>query len=415
MKVAYVVSLFPCWSETFILREVQELARRGIEVRIFSLRRATEKLVQPEAVPFLGRVRYPSWRGSVRSSLRRLFRDPLGLVRVGLAIVRSMGRSPSMLVKSLAMVPRALHFLDLIREEGFDHIHAHWATYPATAAWIFKSLEGLPYSFTAHAHDIWLARPLLEEKIEGARFVATISEFNRRYLLPHAGCDPGKLRVIHCGLDLRRFPVRWEDPALPCPRILAAGRLDEIKGFPHLIDACRELSRRGVPYQAKVIGDGPLRAKLEDQVRAGGLEDRVTLSPALPQEELAREIRASTLFVLPSIRTPSGNQDGIPVVLMEAMALGVPVVSTAVAGIPELIQSGVNGVLVEPGSPRDLAEAIRSLLADRSARERLSRAARGTVERGFDITASVDLLLRGMAPAAPAGDEERTLDESYIS
>ncbi len=401
MKIGYVVSLFPCWSETFIANEIRELRRRGASIEIFSLRRPTERLVQDEVIPLLDRVHYPTFAASAAGFATYAGRHPLRLARVAALITVSMWRTPGMLVKTLAMLPRALGFLRTLVRLDIRRVHAHWATYPATACWLFHVFEGIEYSFTAHAHDIWLAKPLLPRKIEAARFVATISEYNRAYLVPFAGRFPEKLKVIRCGLDLGRFPwlvgggeARRERSAVH--RVVAVGRLDEIKGFPCLIDACRTLRDAGVPFACRIIGDGPLEPSLRRRIAAHRLEGVVELTGAMPHSRLLPEIREASVFVAPSVRSRSGNQDGIPVAIMEAMALGTPVIATRIAGIPELVRDGENGILVEAGDPRALAEAIRSVL-DREDLEALTRSARATIEGRFNIEKSVGELLRELS------------------
>jgi colanic acid/amylovoran biosynthesis glycosyltransferase len=390
MKIAYVVSLFPCWSETFILSEIRELRRRGANVTIFSLRSPSESLIQEEAAPFLGNVCYPSLRWSIPGVLRKLILRPNISLDIMATILKSMWRSPAMLAKTIAMIPRTLGFLDIIERSGITHIHAHWATYPATACWIMRSYSGIPYSFTAHAHDIWLEKPLLAEKIRSARFVVAISEYNRRYLEAYAS-NRKSIKLIPCGLDLSRFPYR--KPVIPeTPTLLAAGRFDEIKGFPHFIEACRILHDRGFPFRARIIGDGPLRQTLIGRVRASGLDNRVEVLPAMIHSQLLPEIGRSSLFIAPSVRTARGNQDGIPVVLMEALALGTPVIASRVSGIPELIADGRTGFLVPPGNPEALAEAILEACSDPIRLEEISLAGRKTVEERFNIAASVETL-----------------------
>jgi glycosyltransferase involved in cell wall biosynthesis len=251
-------------------------------------------------------------------------------------------------------------------------------------------LSGVPYTFTAHARDIYVdTQPaLLRAEMERAEAVVTVSEYNRGYLARQlAGPTAnGKVRCIPCGLDLCHFPFeRSRPPDAGPPVILSVGRLIDKKGLGDVIAAAEILRRRGRRFQVEIIGTGPLKPALEAQVQRLGLQDRVTFLGAQPQEAVRPAYRRATLFVLPCVVSADGDRDGMPNVLLEAMASGVPVVSTAVVGIPEWIQSGRNGLLVDPRNPVMLADALDLLLADADLRDRLAQAARRTIEAHFTI------------------------------
>ncbi|HWP21007.1 MAG TPA: glycosyltransferase [Burkholderiaceae bacterium] len=397
MRVVYFVSLFPCWSETFIVRELHELLRMGVDVRIVSLKPAQEKLVQSDARALLDRVSYPvqGWRG-MWTALRGALAHPLRTLRELGAIGAQLHRHPEALVKSLVVWWRTLALVPTVGRLRPDHLHAHWATYPSTAAMIVSRRIGVPFSFTAHAHDIFLEHHLLVDKMRTAAFGVTISEFNRRYLAERVG-DMAfeRMRVVRCGVSPDELPYRpgGRQPGL----ILAVGRLDEIKGFRHLVGACERLAAWGVAFECIVIGEGRLRADLEQQIEAAGLRGRVHLPGACGQEEVRRHLYRASVFALPSVVTSSGDRDGIPVALMEAMASGTPVVSTYVSGIPELVEDGVSGLLVQPADAQGLAGALRTLLEDRELALRLARGGRETVERNFDVTKEARKLYEAFA------------------
>jgi colanic acid/amylovoran biosynthesis glycosyltransferase len=386
MKVLYIVSLFPCWSETFIVREIRELLAHGVDIRILSLKPPQEELVQEDARELLPRVIYPprGWeliRAAV-SGLWRRFGHNLGFI---LLIFRELWRSPISLAKTLVVWWRTLGAVEAVRAWGPDRVHAHWATYPASSAMHLSRLVGVPFSFTAHAHDIFVERQLLVPKLETAEFVATISEFNRRLLAQTAERAPaGRIRIVHCGIDVNNFPYMEgrPDPAA----ILAVGRLDEIKGFPVLIEACKLLRDQGVQYRCAIIGDGELRTVLESAIRMYQLHNNVQLLGARPQAEVRRYLYSAGMFVLPSVVTSNGNMDGIPVALMEAMAAGTPVISTRVSGIPELVEDRLSGLLVPQKDPVRLAGAIEELIALAGpARLEMTRAARSAIEDRFSV------------------------------
>jgi glycosyltransferase involved in cell wall biosynthesis len=399
-KVLYFTSLFPCWSETFIVREIDELIRLGVDVRIVSLKHPVEELVQSDAAELLGRVVYPQRGvGAAAQALGTCLRHPWRELSALAGMVRGLWRHPVALGKTLVVWWRTLALLPQLRGLAPDHLHAHWATYPSTAAMLASRRLGKPYSFTAHAHDIFLEDHLLADKMRTAAFSVTISEFNRRYLADKV--SPLALqcmRIIHCGVRLAEFEFA---PAGRQPRlILAVGRLDEIKGFRHLVDACELLARRKVLFECRVIGEGPLRLMLQARIDAAGLSDRVTLLGALRQEEVKAHLAQAGVFALPSVATASGARDGIPVALMEAMAVGVPVVSTRVSGIPELVEHGSSGLLAESGDAKELAECIERLIADPASARAMAAAARRTVEREFDAAVEAGKLLAAIEGSA---------------
>jgi len=384
MKVLYLVSLFPCWSETFIVREIRELLDQGIDIRILSLKPPQEKLVQEDARALLPRVLYPP-RGLklIWLVLCGLLRNPADNLSFVLLAIRGLWRTPISLAKTLIVWARTLGAEQMVRSWSPDRIHAHWATYPASSAMHLSRLLRVRYSFTAHAHDIFLERQLLGPKLATADFVATISEFNRRLLTQNAAPATGsRIRIVHCGIDVRNFPYveGRADPAT----ILAVGRLDEIKGFPVLVDACKLLRDHGIGYRCIIIGDGELRAELENAIEAYQLRDSVELLGVRPQAEVRQYLYSAGMFVLPSVKASNGNMDGIPVALMEAMAAGTPVISTRVSGIPELVEHQRSGLLVAQRDPVELASEIRHLISmGEAARLQMTRAARAEIEERF--------------------------------
>lgn len=392
-RVLYVVSLFPCWSETFIVREIEQLIARGVDVRILSLRPPSESLVQARAAALMPRVIGPrGWRAEAGPALGAALRHPLGLVAVFGHLAIGLWRQPLPLAKSLVGLWRSLALLGEVERFDPQWIHAHWATYPSTAAWMLGRLLRRPFSFTAHAHDIFVEDQLLARKLRSARMAVTISRYNVDYLARWRGADAAPLHVVHCGVDLAELPLRLEDRD---PNALGTvGRLDPIKGFEVLVEALRRLGERGIAFHCELIGEGPLRGALETQRRAAGLEGKLDMPGARPQEDVRAMLARVAIFVMPSVTTPEGNQDGIPVALMEAMASGAAVIGTTVSGLPELIEHEVNGLLVPPNDAGALAEAIARLLADPALRRRLGEAARTTVERDFDAAIEAGRLLQ---------------------
>jgi glycosyltransferase involved in cell wall biosynthesis len=397
-RVLYVVSLFPCWSETFIVREIQALLRRGADVRVVSLRPASERLVQSDARALLPRVLYPP-RGArgVASALGALAAAPSEPLRLAIRACAGMWRRPLRLAKTLVTLWRSLALADTLADLAPAHVHAHWATYPSTSALLLARLLRAPMSFTCHAHDIFVEDQLLAEKLGAAAFAVTISEHNRRHLARRYGETAARaLEVVHCGVDLAEYPYEPRDRRPGT--ILGVGRLDAIKGFRHLVEACALLRRAGRELRCEIVGDGPLRAELSGLVARSGLTPVVTLPGALGREAVLERLRSAAVFALPSVVAPDGNRDGIPVALMEAMAVGTPVVSTTVSGIPELVRDA--GLLVPPGDASALAAALARLLDDSELRELLAARARQRVAQRFDADREGARLLGLIAAAA---------------
>jgi len=404
--VAVVVSRFPLVTETFVLREIDELERQAQPVRLVPLLRERPAVVHPEARPWLRRALFTPWlsRAIVGANLRALTRYPGRYPGLLLRLVAGTVARPGVLVRTLALFPKAVYLGERLEAEGVCHLHAHFATYPATVAWVASRFFGLTFSFTVHAHDLFIHRALLEPKVKEARFVRAISRFNRAYLerlYPAArssGEGPEKVTVIHMGIEPERYepaekPAHEDRPEKETEgpaRLLCVAALKPYKGLPVLLAACEALVREGRDIVCEVVGEGPDRRTLEREIRRRGLsgegeEERVRLPGALPQEEVARRLARADVFVLPSVVAKDGQMEGLPVVLMEALAARRPTVATRLSGIPELVEDGVTGLLVEPGDPQALAAAVARLLDDRELASRLAEAGRRRVEAEYDL------------------------------
>lgn len=399
-RLLYIVSLFPCWSETFIVREIATLIAAGVDVRILSLKAPYEKLVQPDAEKLLPRVRHPLGKARAAIERARAFSaHPVALSAIMAQITARLADRPVELAKSLEALARGVEHLTWIRDFDPDLIHAHWATYPSTVAWALARVLDKPFGFTCHAHDIFVNDHLLKEKIESAAVPVTISRFNVEYLADKATPRAReRLKVVHCGVDLSTVPFR------PGGReggpIVAVGRLDSIKGFDVLVDALGELAARGRRVRCRIIGEGPKEPELRAALQRYGIADSVELCGAMPQAKVREALYGAALFALPSVVTETGDRDGIPVALMEAMAAGTPVVSTRVSGIPELVADGEEGLLVPERDPKALADAIVQILDDGERAARMAVAARAKVEQDFDAAREARKLLEFFADAS---------------
>ena len=420
--MAVLLSRFPLVTETFILREVIELERQGRPVRLVPILHERPEVVHREALPWMGRVLHaPLLSATVAAaSLRVLRRRPGQVLRLLGRLAAASASSPGFFVKTLAIFPKSLWIAERLEAEGAEHLHAHFATHPATLALIVSSLTGIPWSVTVHAHDIFVSRTLLREKLAEARFVRAISRFNRDYLERLYPELEGRVRVIHVGIDpavYRRLPP----PPAGIPTILCVASLRPYKGHAVLLEAFRLLREREVPFRCELVGDGPLRPELERRIAELGLQDAVKLAGALPQNQVARRLGQSSIFVLPSVVAPDGQMEGIPVALMEAMAAGRPVVASDLSGIPELVQDGVSGLLVPPGDAAGIAAAVRRLIDEPGLGRELGERGREKVEREFRLDVNVaDLLSEiethtGSSPSSSDSEAEALLARAGLT
>jgi glycosyltransferase involved in cell wall biosynthesis len=395
--VAYTLSRFPKISETFILEELDAVERRQFRIELLPLRRERTASIHPKAEPWLARAHFfPLFSfTTIRSHIVVFARSPRAYVGTFLAVVRGNWPSRRLLLGALAAWPRAVPMAMQLERDGIGHIHCHFATHPALAGYIVHRLAGITFSFTAHGSDLHRDQTMLREKVAEAAFVVAISDTNRRVILEHADpADAEKVHVVHCGVDLGRFALRdgsraAEGDAL---RVVCVGTLHEVKGQRFLIEAVAALRESGVDTELVFVGDGPDRSMLEQLVVESGLGGAVQFLGSRAQPEVAGALANADVLAAPSVPTADGRREGIPVALMEGMACGLPVVATALSGIPELVRDGVNGLLVEPGDVAALAHAIASLARDPDLRARLGTAARGTIETEFDIERSGAML-----------------------
>jgi glycosyltransferase involved in cell wall biosynthesis len=271
-----------------------------------------------------------------------------------------------------------------MENDGVTHIHSHYASQPTSVARVVHLLTGIPYSCSAHAHDIWHDRLLLREKLDEIKFVACCSDCGRTELIrqgnPHVG---EKVHLIYHGIDIRRF-IPPESHLRKTQRILAVGRFEDVKGFPDLVTACHLLKQEGIPFECCIVGDGDERPRVEALIKKYDLANEIQLPGAVLQENLLQYYQEATLFALPCIPSKDGRHDGIPNVMLEAMATGLPIVSTSIGGVPELVEHDIDGLFVSPGNPKELAECLKRLLRDASLRERLGAAGRKKICSRFD-------------------------------
>jgi len=400
---------FPRLSETFIANEVRLLESMGLRLRLFSIKRENEPKTHPVVHTIRARCDYlpkasslsghslPRW---LADNLPRFGRAHLGVfLRHPLRYLLTAGRALAMswryrkhafslrkvFIKEFLQAGHIAHAI--LHDPSIAHLHGHFCHGVTTITWFVSQLTGRPFSFTAHAKDIYQAElnpgDLLERKLGAARFVATCTEANARVLRERAP-DARVVHTIYHGLDTDYFvPAPRRDT--PAPLILSVGRFVHKKGFEFLIDACGELKRRGVRFGCVIVGEqGEAGEAMAAQIARLGLDGIVRLRSAVTQDALREIYRDARVFALPCQVMADGDRDGIPNVLAEAMAMGVPVVSTPISGIPELIDADTHGLLVPPADAPALANALQQVLTDDALHARLSRAGRMRICERFD-------------------------------
>jgi glycosyltransferase involved in cell wall biosynthesis len=397
MRIAYIVSRFPSTTETFIAREMRAMEALGASIELFALVRERDVVVHPEAQPFVARLRTAPAASPATWAAQWywLRRRPAAYLAAFWSVVRGDVRSPRFLLRAFVVFPMAARFAREIGTQRIDHVHAHWATHPALAAYVIERLTGIPFSFTAHAHDIFVNRTMLGAKIRAASFVAVISNYNRDYLASlYGNAIAEKLVLVRCGIDPQRFAPTAARRAHGGAgrRVVCVASLQPYKGHPVLVEALALVRERGVVVACELVGDGRERPKIEERIRALGLAESVALLGAKTSDEVVAIVQRADLFVLPSVVAPDGQMEGVPVALMEALACEVPVVASRLSGIPELVIDGVTGVLVAPGDAHELAGAIERLVTDDAQRRRLGAAGRQHVLEEFDETSNAQRL-----------------------
>ncbi len=407
-RVAYMMSRFPKITETFILFEMAAVERLGVQVDLYPLLRERTDVMHPEARPWMERANFTpfiSWP-IIRANLRMLVRHPRRYLRAAWRLFKGTWGSMRFFMGALGIFPKSVYFAEKMAATGVTHIHAHFASHPAAAAYVIHLLTGIPYSFTAHGSDLHRDQTMLREKVEEAAFVVPISAYNAEII--RGVCrqqDADKLVLIHCGIDTQAFrpaSSNGDDTTRRPLNIVNIGTIHEVKGQKYLIEACRLLHERGVDLMCHIIGDGPDREMLEAQAREAGLEDRVCFHGQRVRAEIIEMLQQADVFVAPSVPSSDGRREGIPVVLMEAMASGVPVVASRLSGIPELVHDGECGLLVPPGDSEAIADAIERLAADPALRRRLGEAGRARVLEDFDLMTNASRLVARFSTGVPA-------------
>ncbi len=397
-RIVYITATLPALTVTFIYNEIFRLRSQGAIVDTVSMNTPSENLISAEARDLKDTTLYldavgllPKLTAFTLCALRHPIRVAGGLWQI---VTAKPVKGPRDYARLIYHLIEAAYLARRMRHKLPDHLHSHFINGPTSIAMFLGRLLDVPYSFTMHASMIWLDPIAFSNKLETAAFCVSISEYNRQYVLDTYGSGyADKIHVVHCGIEpgklAREVPSKASGDKL---RLLGVGQLNRRKGFHVLIPALAALRDRNVDFDCTIVGDGAERNALEEQIASLELGERVRLAGALLHEDVKRELERADAFVLPCVISEDGWRDGIPVALMEAMAYGLPVVSTDILGLPELIEHGTGGLLVPSGDVEALTDALQRLANDRGLRDTLGRNGRAKVLSDFNNARSAERL-----------------------
>ncbi len=392
-RFAYLFERFPSFGQTFCYREVAELARQGVSSPIFAIRNPKGEPPQDWDQRIVERVHYLPGEEQLLREVRQASKKGK-LTEEVIGALDEWGRRTDFL-----RLYQAVYVGLRLQEIGIRHVHAHFAGMAArTAFWIGKFFP-ITFSFTAHANDIFAPRDFeigLDKLVDAARVIVTETDYAEKFLRERFPDRGDRIHRIYNGLDLAPF-MRADFSSTP-PLIVAVGRLIAKKGFADLIRACRLLMERGKSFRCEIIGEGPLEDELREQIAQLDLQGCVELPGAKPQHEIREYLAAATAFVLPSMIDPDGGMDNLPTVIMEAMAASLPVISTAIGGIPEMVIQKETGFLVPPGDVAALAGAIECVFDEVGLARRLGERGFRRAKELFSIEKNVRSLLARIDP-----------------
>ena len=412
MRLGYLYSRYPVISQTFCDAEMLALERRGIELVIGSVYPPLTSLRHE----YIAKLRAPIHYAPPQEILKILERNAKTTSKWPRALVERHDAKYGPVAKAEQRARNALYFAEFFARSGVDHVHVHFANRAAHTAVFLKEISGLPFSVTAHGQDFMKdlgSDDLLREICAAAEFVAAETDYSRDLLRQRCPNSAAKIHKVYNGIDMERFPALGDESARPAvapyhlPRIVSVGRLVAFKGFDELIDACAELARHRIDFFCDIIGDGRLRETLQEKVKQLDLSSRVNLLGSLSQAAVLDKLQAADIFALASTTDTQGATDVFPTVILEAMASARPVVSTRLAGIPELVVDGQTGMLAPPGDFTALADALEQLMRDPELRLRFGHAGRARIEQHFRIEQTVAPLMQMLERSCsrrPAGD-----------
>jgi glycosyltransferase involved in cell wall biosynthesis len=402
VKIGYIMSRFPTLTETFVLDEVLALKRRGFDVTVFPLIRERLQAQHPESKLVEGDLLYTPFvsRPILAANWRMLRSVPGRYLRTLLSTFIRVLPSANFTIGAAGIWLKSVYLAVEAQKRGIGHLHAHFCTHPTLAAWIIWRLVGIPFSFTAHGSDLHMDQTMLPEKIRRARFAVMISLYNLEFTIARVGESfREKLLLIHCGIDTAAFSAAVVPEGKPL-RILCVASLRPVKGHVPLLHACRILSDQDIDWHLTLIGDGELRAQLEALCRDLKISSRVAFLGQQTRPVVLASLRNCQLVTLTSVMDKQGRREGIPVSLMEALAVGRPVVASRLSGIPELIEHSVTGLLAEPGNPLDIADRIMWIAEHPIEARALGQRGRQRVLDAFDLTTNANRLIDAIVAAS---------------
>jgi colanic acid/amylovoran biosynthesis glycosyltransferase len=396
-KIAYLAPEIPALSATFIYNEILYLEKNGFVIVPISVHypsspaTGNELITLFEKTYFLYNIFFLTF---IFAAIRVLIKNPLRYLHALMVAIKDslkIGIFSHIGIGILYRFIVASRLSEIITQNGCSHLHSHFAHIPTDIAMYASQISDIPFSFTSHANDLFERGWLLKEKVERSKFAITISEHNRRFLIG-LGAQENKIHVIHCGVDFDSFHSEIRESINKIPIIGSLGRMVEKKGFDTLIDACEILKQNKQPFRLEIAGSGPLYDDLQRQINTKNLTEEVSLIGALPHDKIPGWLKDKDIFVLPCKRDKQGDMDGIPVVLMEAMAIGVPVVSSKISGIPELVEDHVSGLLINEGDSEALSVSILDILNDKNFRISLIKNAINKVKHEFELSKNANRL-----------------------
>lgn len=398
-SILYIVSVFPSTSATFVLNEILTLKKEGFNIEIASLRKPKGEIYQNGVENFNNIIYIPHIKQGILDTVSLVLSNIIYCIKYPRRYFRvfkyiSHKRNKRLWYDFL----RAIH-LDLQLEKlKIDHIHSQFAHSPTNIAYLLNLLSGRKYSYTCHAVDIFVPnnRILLEEQLEQSSFAITISHFNIKYIenIINNKSLVDKFEIVRCGIDYNKFKPKVRkikgDEKI---NIFSVGRFVEKKGFIYLIEALRKIREENIDFVCNIVGDGPLYMEIAQKIKEYNLKENVKLIGAVGSSEVRDYLKNSDIFVLPCIQAKNGDMDGIPVSLMEAMAFEIPVISTNLSGIPELIEHEVSGLIVEPKNYKQLKQAIMKLIESESLRKQYGQNARIKIINEYSLEDNIKILV----------------------
>jgi colanic acid/amylovoran biosynthesis glycosyltransferase len=392
--IAYILQAYPNLTMTFIYREVVALLERGFTVSVFSVWKPAKDKISPESRHLMDNTHYIfpiSWRQFFVSHLYFLITRPLKYIGTFLFVMTRKGERRENRMRTVYHFGEAVYISRAIKNQNIKHLHAHFAHNAASIALIVSRLLDISFSFTAH-NILFTDQIILKEKIQEALFIVAISQFTKQFITNLVPGVDQKIHIVRCGLSPADFLPPVSKLSSNLPLILFVAQLAERKGTPVLVEACKILVERNMPFQCVIIGNGPQWPLVNQLIEQYNLQDVIKLTGALFQEQVKEYLNQADIFVMPCIRTDTGDMDGIPVALMEAMAMEIATVSTYVSGIPELIENEQSGLLVPERDAAALANALQRLIQDSPLRIQLGKNGRKKVIQEFDIHQSAEQL-----------------------